>query len=115
VTCRPGRRAPASATYNRTLMQRFTVEGRLRDVHVRLVRARQELAVLDEQLAAVSEEAEDARLRSLVAETPLAAHEYTEIQRHVDAMARARAAMSATVAGLERRRDELLMNVGNGS
>ncbi|MDA8074283.1 MAG: hypothetical protein M0Z40_03450 [Actinomycetota bacterium] len=96
-------------------MQRFMVERRLRDVHVRLVRAREELAVLDEQLAAVSEEAEDARLRSLVAETPLAAHEYAEVQRHVDAMVRARAALSATVEGLVRRRDELLMNVGKGS
>jgi len=34
------------------------------------VRARQELAVLDEQLAVVLEEADDARLRSLVSETP---------------------------------------------
>jgi hypothetical protein len=95
-------------------MQRFLVERRLREVHIRLVRAREELAVLDEQLAQVSEEAEEARLRSLVAETPLAVHEHSEVQRHVDAMARARAAMLATVQGLERRRDELLMDVGNG-
>ncbi len=95
-------------------MQRFLVERRLREVHTRLVRAREELAVMDEQLAAVSEEAEDARLRSLVSETPLAAHEYTEVRRHADAMVRARAALSATVDGLERRRDELLMDVGTG-
>ncbi|MGH2928956.1 MAG: hypothetical protein ACRDL8_12195 [Solirubrobacteraceae bacterium] len=95
-------------------MQRFLVERRLRDVHGRLIRAREELAVLDEQLAAVSEEAEDARLRSLVSETPLAAHEYTEVRRHVDAMSKARATLSATVQGLERRRDELLMDVGSG-
>ncbi|MGH8979791.1 MAG: hypothetical protein ACRDWE_02045 [Acidimicrobiales bacterium] len=93
-------------------MQRFLVERRLRDVHARLVRARGELAVLDEQLAVVAEEAEDARLRSLVSETPLAAHEYTEVQRHVDAMAKARAALSETTEALERRRDELLMDVG---
>jgi hypothetical protein len=96
-------------------MQRFLVERRLREVHGRLLRARAELAVLDEQLAAVSEEAEDARLRSLVSETPLAAHEYTEVQRHVDAMMRARASLTTTVEGLERRRDELLMHVGNGA
>jgi hypothetical protein len=94
-------------------MQRFSVERRLRDVHERLLRARKELAVLDEQLAVVSEEAEDARLRSLVSETPLAEHEYTEVRRHADAMTRARAALSATVEGLERRRDELLMHVGD--
>jgi hypothetical protein len=95
-------------------MQRFGVERRLRDVHTRLVRAREELAVLDEQLAVVAEEAEDARLRSLVSETPLAEHEYTEVRRHADAMTRARAALSATVEDLQRRRDELLLNVGGG-
>ena len=95
-------------------MRRVLVERRLRDVHARLVRARQELAVLDEQLAAVVEEAEDARLRSLVSETPLAAHEYTEVRRHVDAMTRAQTALRETVQTLERRRDELLMHVGTG-
>lgn len=104
--------ATASRAYNRLAMQRFLVERRLRDVHSRLVRAREELAVLDEQLAAVAEEAEEARMRSLVSETPLAAHEYTEVQRHVDAMTRARGALSATMEALERRRDELLMDVG---
>ena len=57
-------------------MQRFFVERRIRDVHERLVKARQELAVLNEQYEVVSDAAEDARLRSLVSETPLAAHEY---------------------------------------
>ena len=95
-------------------MQGFLVERRLRDVHSRLLRAREELAVLDEQLAVVSDEAEELRLRSLVAETPLAAHEYAEVRRHADAMTRARAALRAAVEDLERRRDELLMHVGTG-
>jgi len=93
-------------------MQRLFVERRLRDVHARLVRAREELAILDEQLAVVSESTEDARIRSLVSETPLATHEYGEQQRHADAMARARQAMVTTVAELERRRDDLLGSVG---
>jgi hypothetical protein len=93
-------------------MQRFLVERRIRDVHDRLVKARQELTVLDEQYAVVSEAAEDARLRSLVSETPLAAHEYGEVRRHADAMAKARAALVASVGDLERRRDELLQQVG---
>lgn len=93
-------------------MQPFGIERRLRDVHSRLVRAREELAVLDEQLAVVSDEADDARLRSLVAETPLAVHEYTEARRHADAMTRARESLRETVEGLERRRDELLVHVG---
>jgi phosphoserine phosphatase len=93
-------------------MQRFFVERRIREVHDRLVRARQELAVLDEQYAVVSDAAEDARMRSLVSETPLAAHEYAEVRRHADAMARAREALVSTVAELEGRRDELLQHVG---
>jgi hypothetical protein len=93
-------------------MQRLFVERRLRDVHARLVRAREELAILDEQLAVVSESTEDARIRSLVSETPLATHDYGEQQRHADAMVRARQAMATTVDELERRRDELLGSVG---
>jgi chromosome segregation ATPase len=93
-------------------MQRFFVERRIRDLHERLVRARQELAVLNEQYAVVAEEAEEARLRSLVSETPLAAHEYGEVKRHADAMARARDALVSSVAELESRRDELLQHVG---
>jgi predicted RNA-binding protein len=95
-------------------MQRFLLERRIRDVHARLVRAREELAVLDEQLAVVNDEAEDARLRSLVSETPLAAHEYAEIRRHADAMQRARETLQATVQDLSVRRDELLATVGSG-
>ncbi len=95
-------------------MQPFLLERRIRDVHARLVRAREELAVLDEQLAVVADEAEDARLRSLVSETPLAEHEYADIKRHADAMTKAREAMRANVDDLEHRRDELLGHVGTG-
>jgi len=96
-------------------MQRFLLERRIRDIHRRLVQAREELAVLEEQLAVVTEEAEEARVRSLVSETPLAAHEYAEIRRHADAMERARLALRATVGDLVRRQDELLAHVGSGT
>jgi hypothetical protein len=95
-------------------MQRL-LERRIRDVHARLVRAREELAVLDEQLAVVNDGVEEARLRALVSETPLAAREYVDARRHADAMGRAREALVATVEDLQRRRDELLSNVGTGS
>jgi hypothetical protein len=95
-------------------MQRALLERRIRDVHSRLVRAREELAVLDEQLAVVMDSADDARVRSLVSETPLAAHEHNEAARHADAMAKAREALHRTVVDLERRQDELLANVNPG-
>ena len=74
-------------------MHRALLERRIRDVHARLVRAREELAVLDEQLAVVQESADEARVRALVSETPLAAHEHDEAARHADAMVRARDAL----------------------
>jgi len=79
-----------------------------------LVRAREELAVLDEQLAVVMESADEARVRSLVSETPLAAHEHNEAARHANAMAKARAVLAVAVSDLERRQDELLAAVANG-
>jgi hypothetical protein len=95
-------------------MHRALLERRIRDVHSRLVRAREELAVLDEQLEVVLESADDARVRSLVSETPLAAHEHSEAKRHADAMVKARAALANTVTELERRQDELLADVRPG-
>jgi hypothetical protein len=95
-------------------MHRVLLERRIRDVHARLVRAREELAVLDEQLAVVLETADEARVRALVSETPLATHEHNEATRHADAMARAREALQKSVTDLEHRQDELLAHVGTG-
>jgi hypothetical protein len=89
-------------------MRRSLVERSLRDVHNRLVRARQELAVLDEQLLVFTDTADDARIRSLVSETPLAGHEYASAQRHADAALGARARLLTLIGELEGRQDELL-------
>ena len=89
-------------------MSRSLIERRLTDVTDRLRRARQELAQLDEQQAALSDAADDARIRALVSETPLADREHHEAQRHADAMARGRAGLLATIVELERAQDELL-------
>src|SRR5258708_16615150 len=51
-------------------MPRSLIERRLTEVHRRLQRAREELSVVDEQLAALVETAGDARMRALVSETP---------------------------------------------
>lgn len=94
--------------YARQTMARGLIERRLFDVAERLQRAREELAVIDEQLAALSEAADEARLRAMVSETPLAAREHAEAQRHADAMARSRRSVSATIAELQAAQDELL-------
>ena len=87
----------------RTLLQR-----RLIDVSDRLKRLRAELAVAQEQCAHFEEEAEDARLRALVSETPLADAEAHETRRHADAQARNRDALLRSIAELEREQDALL-------
>ena len=52
-------------------MTRSILQRRLVDVSDRLKRLRAELAVTTEQVVFLDDEAEDARLRALVAETPL--------------------------------------------
>jgi hypothetical protein len=89
-------------------MSRTLIERRLTEVHRRLQRAREELGVVEEQLAALSSDAEDARLRALVSETPLSDQEFREAQRHADAMARSRATVLESITELERAQDELL-------
>ena len=89
-------------------MSRARIERRLDDVSVRLKRARAELAVVDEQLAVLADHADDAALRALVSETPLAEREHREARRHADALARSRSAVLASIAELERAQDDLL-------
>jgi flagellar biosynthesis chaperone FliJ len=89
-------------------MTRARVERRLREVAVQLRGLRQELAVTDEQLAQLADEADDARLRSLVSETPLAEREHREAARHAEAMVRHRTDVVADIERLERQQDELL-------
>ncbi len=89
-------------------MKRDVVERRLLEVHGRLVRAREELAVVEEQLEMFLETADEARIRSLVSETPLADRDWHDAQRHADAMTRSRDSARARVAELERAQDDLL-------
>ena len=96
-------------------MSRARIERRLDDVSARLRRARAELAVVDEQLAVLADHADDAALRALVSETPLAEREHREARRHADALARSRAAVVATIHELERVQDDLLGRLVPGS
>jgi uncharacterized protein (DUF342 family) len=84
------------------------VERRLTELSKRLRRSREELAVVEEQLRALSEAADEARIRSDVSETPLAARESQEAQRHAEAMAGARNSLAAQVKRMEAEMDELL-------
>ena len=89
-------------------MSKAVIERKLSEISGRLRALRDELRIADEQLAHFAEEADDARLRALVSETPLAEHEHAEAQKHADAMARHRAKVLDELADLEKTQDDLL-------
>jgi predicted nucleic acid-binding Zn-ribbon protein len=89
-------------------MHRASVERRLSDAHDRLTRARAQLAVLEEQLVLVTDIADDARIKALVAETPIASREHDEASRHASVMLQSRNSLIEQIEELERRQDELL-------
>src|SRR3954453_22141782 len=89
-------------------MSRSLLERRLTELSERLKQLRADLVITEEQLAPLAEAADDARLRALVSETPLADREHQDAQRHADAMARHRAEVLDEITRLEQTQDELL-------
>jgi hypothetical protein len=89
-------------------MGKRSVERQLRKTGVRLRRLRDELAVIDEQLAHLADDADNSSVRALTADNPAAAIEYREAKGHSDAMAGHQRHVVAQIAGLEARQDELL-------
>lgn len=89
-------------------MSRASIERRLTGITAELRVARDELKVLDEQLQHFTDTADEARLRSLVSETPLAENEHREAARTVMALRRDREARLKKMAKLESKQDALL-------
>jgi chromosome segregation ATPase len=89
-------------------VRRSTVERRLRTNSQRLQSLREELGISEPQMAQLGEEAEDARIRALVSETPLAQREHHEAERHAAALSRRRAEVQAEIERLEADQDALL-------
>jgi uncharacterized coiled-coil DUF342 family protein len=89
-------------------MSRWLVEKRLSASSERLKRLRNELAVIDEQMASLTDAADETRVRALVSETPLADREHQEARKHADAMARHRERVVASISEMERSQNELL-------
>lgn len=89
-------------------MSKRQVERRLFEVGKRLQELREELRVADEQLLFLADAADDARLRALVSETPVAEREHREASRHAESMRSHRATVAAEIDKLEAAQDELL-------
>jgi hypothetical protein len=75
-------------------MGSWRTERRLTQVATRLRALREELAIIDEQLAQLVDEAEDLALRALMSETPSSNQESNDARKHVDAMRRHRTTSS---------------------
>ncbi len=89
-------------------MRQAALERRIRELQRRVRTAREEILVLDEQLEVLAEDAEEARVRWLVAETPLAEKESAEAHRHLELARRAAAALRAELDHCVADRDRLL-------
>ena len=92
-------------------MSQAQIERRLRTISKQLRSAR-DLAVTEEQLIQLADEADDARLRALVSETPLAEREHRKASRHADRLRKHRDTLSAKIARLDAEQDELLDRFG---
>ena len=93
-------------------MPRPLIERRLTEISGRLQRLRADLAVAEEQLAHLTADAEDARVRSLVSETAQSGSVHRDAERHSRAMERHRDDMLADMARLEAVQDDLLDRMG---
>ena len=88
------------------------IEKRLRRNSENLKQLQTELTLLDEQLDALRDDANDKEMRSLVSETPLALHEYRDAQKHVEALLEHRDFLLRAIAEQTRNQDELLDRLG---
>ena len=89
-------------------MSRAQIERRLRSVSEQLKSARDDLGVTEEQLVQLADEADDARLRALVSETPIAEKEHHKASRHAERLRKHRDRLQAKIASLDAEQDELL-------
>lgn len=93
-------------------MSKRAVERRLRDVGGQLRALRDDLRITEEHLSQMTDEADDARIRALVSETPLSEREHRRAGRHAEALRNHRDEVVARIATLESDQDALLDRLG---
>ena len=89
-------------------MGTWLTERRLAQTASRLRSLREELQMIDEQIAHFADDADELALRALMSETPSASHESNSARKHLDAMRRHRSHVVGEIAELEARQDRLL-------
>lgn len=103
----PGRPGAASPTLL-IVMGNWLIERRLTKVGSRLKSLRSELAVIDEQLLYLADDADDQAIRAMVAETASSSFEARAAQGSFANMTKHRIKVVAEMAELEQRQDDLL-------
>lgn len=83
-------------------------EKGLAEINERLVKARQELHIAEEQLLFQMDVVEEAKTRAIVSETPLADREHQEAQADLGRMMKARDEARARIDELKKEQDRLL-------
>jgi hypothetical protein len=89
------------------------LERTLRRTVLNVREVRDELRILDEQLAYVESDLADKELRAMVAETPSTAYEHHDALRHVEVMRAERERLVARLRDLEREQDAALDRLGS--
>tara|TARA_Y100000996_G_scaffold370846_1_gene318730 strand:+ start:442 stop:735 length:294 start_codon:yes stop_codon:yes gene_type:complete len=84
------------------------LKKKLEDTSLRLRQLREELKVAEEQLIHFSDEADEARLRSLVSETPLADQKHREANKHAESMRKHKNMLQSEIERVEGLQDQLL-------
>ena len=111
----PNARSGGASIRTLAFVAAWLVERRLSKTASRLKSLRAELAIIDEQLLHLGDDADDQAIKALVSETPGASFEARDARRHVEAMAKHRAHVVDEIAELEARQDELLDSLGTSA
>ena len=93
-------------------MPQRLLKKKLEDTSLRLRQLREELKVAEEQLIHFSDEADEARLRSLVSETPLAEQKHREANKHAESMRKHKNMLQNEIERVEALQDQLLDQIG---
>ncbi len=89
-------------------MPQRLLKKKLADTVIRLKQLQDELKVAEEQLVHFTEEADDARIRSLVSETPVADQKHREANKHAESMRSYKDDLQQKIARIEALQNDLL-------
>ncbi len=94
-------------------MKKARIERRLRLIGRQMSALRDDLLESEGQSRQLVDEADDARLRALVSETPLAEREHRQADRHAERLQRHRERTISRLNELEDEQNDLLDRLGN--